>query len=212
MGAISAFMIEFGVQKLLLIYFPEYYESDAQEIIQSQKKHFNDIRSSINTLRGELTSKEGIETVQNLDFFIAKANKDNQLLTLSLEAIKKENNVLREHLVVKKGVDAGTDLRLHEARAVMIGNYNLAASKNNQKNIGIDGYKRWNPNYQINSVHVSFSSPKGNESKVLSVGESLNFQKNNSEVCTLGFLAETLNGVYDFSLSCKLALKSTKSS
>ena len=185
-GVISAFMIDFGVQKFLLSYFPEYYENDAQEIIQSQKQHFDEIKNSINTLRADLTTQEGAEAVRNLERLITKANRDNELLTLTLGAIKQENKALRDHLVQQKGLDAATDLRLHHARAIKIGDFVISANK---------------INYQ-NSVLIRLSSSEGNKSERLSVGESVNFRKTDVEECSLGFMGEPVQGVFDFSLNC----------
>lgn len=186
-GVICAFFVEFGMQKLILNYFPEYYENDAQEIIQSQNLHFNEIKKSISSLRNDMSTPQGKELVSQLDTMVSKAKRDNELLTLSLDAINKENSLLRDQLVKLKGIDAGTDIRLHDGRAIKIGNYVISA---NYINIS-------------NNVLMRTSSSEGNDSRRLKVGESLNFDKNDNEVCTLSFLGEPVRKVFDFSLNCK---------
>lgn len=206
-GSICGFMVEFGAQKFLLNYFPEYYTNDAQEVIQSLSKHFVDIESLINKLQGELNSEERAMAEKDLNNLLTKASKDNQHLSQSLKAINKEISTLREHLTKEKGIDAGTDLRLHHARGVRIGNFTISANKNTRHIAGRFGISQINSKYRENSVIIRLSSSKGNNLKVLSVGESLNFNKNDTQVCTLGFLAETINGVFDFSLNCLPAKK-----
>lgn len=210
-GIIFTIIVESGMQKFLQNYFPEYFENGAQEIVQAQTKNIENITNIVNKLKDGPSSEEVIEAVGKLDLLIVEANKENQRFMSSLERIVEENNELRKRLVTEKGIDAGIDLKLEEARGVTIGNYTIAAEKNGKHFIRRSGIPQVNPNYRINSVRITGSSPnEASQSKILSVGESLNFQKNDSELCTLGFLSERPNGTYNFSLKCKSTGKTTK--
>ena len=187
-GTAAAYSIEMGIDSALTNYFPEYFETDAKEIIESQNKHFDELKASLSELKREVSSDEGKRLTKQIGALLNQAKADNSHLMISLDAIKQENNNLRRMLSQSKGIDGGTDIRFIEDQAIKI---------DSSTTIGVDDY-----NYGL-GVLLRISNNGEQKTVKLRPGESTNYTNQSDQNCILAFLSQSPKTVFNFSRTCK---------
>lgn len=187
-GTAVAFAIDRGIEKTLTTYFPEYYETDAKEILENQDKHFDELKISLLELKREVSTEEGKRVTKRIGSLLSQARSDNKKLILSLNAIQTENSNLRKMLQEKKGIDGGTDIRIIDREGVKI---------DSKTTIGAS--------YNIirNAVELRITNNGELKKAIVESGEGLNYKNEKGLNCTITYLSGKSRDVLNFSNICK---------
>ena len=185
-GVVVAVPIEGAVENLLVEYFPEYYENDAKQIIESQQSNFDEIKNAVSQLKRELETDEGRKIAERISGQVSEALSNNAKLTKVLASIQEENNRLRFELSNTKGFDGGSDLRIVEDTGLKI-----------DSAIVISSLGAW-----YNGREFNISTDSGTEKHRLEPGESFFATNELGMKCRFTFL-EHSNDISRMAKDCK---------
>lgn len=188
-GTAAAFSIETGIDAALTNYFPEYFETDAKEIIESQNKHFDELKASLSDLKREVSSDEGKQLTKQIGSILSEAQADNRNLMISLDAIKQENNNLRRMLSQSKGIDGGTDIRILEGQAIKV---------DSATTIGVRSISN-----AYKTARLTITNNGETKKTELGVGSSAQYVSADNKTCTIAYLSESPKNMANFSRTCK---------
>lgn len=185
-GIVVAVPIEGAVENLLVEYFPEYYENDAKQIIESQQSNFDEIKSAVSQLKRELETDEGRKIAERISGQVSEALNNNAKLTKVLASIQEENNRLRFELSNTKGFDGGSDLRIVDDTGIKVDSAIVISAVS----------------YMGRKGEFYVSTDSGSENYRLNPGESFFATNELGSKCRFTFL-EYANDIYRMAKDCK---------
>ena len=164
------------------------------EIIANQNKQFSLVNENLRKLQSSLTGKDR-------EYFDTALNTFNQLkdstenLALKLEALKTENNSLKQTLKSEKGINGGVD--------VMVTN-NAAFKIDSQITFG---YKAHPNGAYLNLTNTS-NEKENLSDKWVTAGQGVYFTNEKNQKCSIVFSGNTVvgggnNAIGNFIVSCK---------
>jgi hypothetical protein len=187
-GAAVAVPIEGVVENFLVEYFPEYYENDAKQIMESQQNNFDEIKDAMSQLRSELKSDEGKQIAKRISGQVSDAMANNTKVRKILASIQDENSRLRFELKNTGGFDGGSDLRIVDMTALKV-DASIVISA-----VGHNAYNGRGKFY--------LSTDSGSKRYELHPGESFSAINDAGNNCRFSYLGYA-NDVYRMSHDCK---------
>jgi len=196
-GAIAAFFIEMGANKLIVNYFPNYFEDESKQILESQNKHFEDLHSSLSELKKDFSSSNNKEIVKNIENSLKAVKSENEDLVLTLNSLEKENSKMREKLKEIVGANIGKDFKIKRNGSAR---FELGTVSNRD-------YGIWNGGniFTVTTVETRATSK-------LVPGNKINANLYKDKMCSVTYMGYDENNKHDFSIHCKLIEKKEVSS
>lgn len=190
LGSIVGVIGQKTVESFIAKQWPHYFDASAGQILENQRVNFEDLKTSLDMLRKDITSDEGLVVADQIRRKIDEAITENRALSSHINSLISENQRLRQDLIAQRGFDGGTDLRVSSGVALKLDSRVVIAAR---------------PALQRDVVTIDVSEHAGNSSHSLRAGQGIIIKNENNESCRvtlLGMEGERPNQIFRFSKDC----------
>ncbi len=180
---------EMYFSEVMLTYFPDYFTSDTQQIVDHQRENFDSLQRSIKDLKGALEGEKEKAMMESIESKFADAQEKSRSMSAMLKAMRQENVELR-HLIKKQfDLEPGVDFRMEGPGTLRMDELHMFVIS-----------QVWGDDevvFYINSPVKDKDRKVGN----LDVGENFHYTKANGEYCSVTYLGPK-EGLHEFGMDC----------